>query len=204
MANRDGGVEINLDASKLAELFTRQVKEGKIREITLEPLHLWRKCFQDGTESSRRIFVTSVVVQNHHSMLVCQFRGNFLAWWHSRPDSVIVKRQLIATKYTHLAHQAVVVALLQSVRAFAVRRVGIGDVAVLVAGVFTKPRQFDVLLFAVLPSVCHDLISVGADVVALEAMEVRGLVVRPNVLVVSTVLVTAVHVRSELLEVIAH
>lgn len=73
-----------------------------------------------------------------------------------------------------------------------------------VVGKFSEAGELDVLLLAVLPTVGHNFVGVGADVIAFETVKVGGFIVRPEVLIVRAVLVTTVHVRSELLEIVAH
>lgn len=115
-------------------------------------------------------------------------------------------------------------ALFECVRTFTIRCVLIGNIAcrtkqkvsgsydkknlliitVFVVGKLSKASQLYVFLLAVLSTVRYDLIGVGANVVALEAMKMRRLIVRSEILIVSAILITAVHVRPELFEIVAH
>lgn len=75
------------------------------------------------------ILIAPVVVQYHKTVFVRQLHRNFFAWRHARSDSMIVIRQLIATQNSHLAHETMIMALLERVGAFTVRRVLIGYIA---------------------------------------------------------------------------
>lgn len=63
-------------------------------------------------------------------------------------------------------------ALLKCIRAFAVRGVGVGNVAMFVVRVLSKASEFDVLLLAVLSSMGHDFVRIRADVIAFKTMKV--------------------------------
>jgi hypothetical protein len=151
----------------------------------------------------RRVFVTAVIVQYDKTILVRQFHRNVFRL-HSRSDSVVVIRQLVATQNAHFAYETMIVTILESIRTFAVRSVCIRHIAVLVIREFSKARQLDIFLLAVLAPMGNDFICVGANVIALETVKVRRFVMRPNILVIGAVLIAAVHVRPKLLKVVAH
>lgn len=62
-------------------------------------------------------------------------------------------------------------ALLESVGAFAIGRVRIWYVAMLVVGILSEARKLNVLLLAMLAAMGDDFIRVRANVIALETVE---------------------------------
>ncbi|KAJ3653144.1 hypothetical protein Zmor_019053 [Zophobas morio] len=83
--------------------------------------------------------------------------------------AVLVRGHLGQTQHGVLAGQTVVVGLLAAV-------LTIRDPAVLAGGELLEAGGLDRVQLLVLPAVRHHLVGVGADEVALEAVEVGGLV----------------------------
>lgn len=157
--------------ARFDDIFQTQMCTAMCKLQNTTKIFLWRAVFPYGTDGSRGVFIAPIVVQYHQSILIRQLCRNFLARRHSWSNSVIVIRQLVAAQNTHLAHETMIMTLLKSVRTFTVGGVGIRDVAMLVIRILSKPRQLDVFLLAVLSSMGHDFIRVGANIIALETME---------------------------------
>lgn len=93
-----------------------------------------------------------------------------MATVHLALVGVTMRTELSSADEHLVAVHAVVVGLFHAVRAFVA---GLLRRTAFVVGNLTEAGRVYVLHFAVLASVCHDLVRVRADEVTLEAMEVR-------------------------------